>query len=193
MIHKNHNKQLIMPLVLSIVSLVYILIMCCLTLEYEQYLTMSVVEYYEIFQITFFCFALATIHLLIKAKQGEMHEKRKQFLSAISLILFIVSVCILFAYYQRNILPEEKFSITKIIFGEYSISKSLMSHSKREITYVLFGFFSIICIIAIFVIGYVFQKIQNRYKEIIEKRNVHTNAFFPFSFLPLGFKYKTIP
>lgn len=194
MMHKNHNKQLIMPLVLSIVSLVYILIMYCLTLEYEQYLTTSVVEYYEIFQITFFCFALATIHLLIKAKQGEMHEKRKQFLSAISLALFIVSVYILFAYYQRNILFEEKFSITKIIFGEYSISKSLMSHSKREL-HILLGFFSIICIIAIFiiVIGYVFKKIQNRYKEIIEKRNVYTNACLQFSFLSLGFKYKTIP
>ena len=88
-----------MPLVLSIVSLLYILIMYCLTFEYEQYLTMSVVEYYEIFQITFFCFALATIHLLIKANQSEVHKKRKQFLSALSLVLFIVSVCILFAYY----------------------------------------------------------------------------------------------
>lgn len=195
MMHKNHNKQLIMPLVLSIVSLLYILIMYCLTFEYEQYLTMSVIEYYEIFQITFFGFALATIHLLIKANQSEVHKKRKQFLSALSLVLFIVSVCILFAYYRINILFEEQFSITKIIFGEYSIFKSLVSHSKREL-HMLFGFFSIVCIISIFImiIGYVFKKIQNQYKEnIMMIRNICRQICFQFSFLSLGFKYKTIP
>lgn len=193
---KRHNyKNLIIPLILAIISLLYDFIICYLVFQYEEYDFITKAEYYKVFQLSAIFLAMASLLLLTKAKKGLITESKYRFFSISLLILFFGSVYILLKYYQQNFVEEYQESILNALMNQVFNSTIIYSSPKTDITVILHLTFVIMFVVIsiVAIIGFINKNIEIFDEEEKETTHNFKKPLERISYLSLGFEYNTIP
>ncbi len=193
---KKSTSRLILPLILSIVALIYIMAMCGLILMYENYQIDLQDQYINLFINSSLCFYLAIAYMLINAKSENHSKKIYHSLVNILLLLFVVSICRLLRYYQTHFNIDRQNILANSIISEYMALKSFIGKIRMG-TFINIKFMFSLCLLYIiiliaFIFSYVFNKmiIKDSFKE---SKSNFKDIFVNISLLSLGFEYNTVP
>lgn len=191
---KGSRKRLILPLILSIVALLYTIVIGYVIFAFRDYQIEIEDKYINLFRIAPFSFYLAIAYMLVHAKKDQL--KRLTYVISITslLSLFFSSVCILLTYYETNISISERGIFAHCIITEYISLKSFIGKIKIETCMHIGLLVSLLWILISLtnLISYIFDKVEIE-NDIKKYQHNFKDILYKKVRLSLGFEYNTVP
>lgn len=192
--NEGSKKRLILPLVLSIVALLYTIAIDYFILKFRNYPIELEDNYVYLFKIAPLSFYLAIAYMLVNAKKEQFQKNTYVFSITLLLSLFFISVFNLLKYYQTNLNIGEKGILAHYVIFEYISLKSFIGKIKIEtcmhIGLLLSLLWILISITNLF--SYIFDKVEIE-NSIKKYQNGFKDILFKKVCLSLGFEYNTVP